>query len=156
VSTSETSGLVTEMAGLQGLVGQHAGYTEWQPMEQDRVNRFADATDDHQWIHVDVERAKGSPFGGTIAHGYLTLSLVAPVMGQLVKVTDATTGINYGLDRVRFPAPLPVGAQWRGGAELLEVTDIPGGQQMKVRVTIEVQGSEKPAMVAEVLVRLYS
>ncbi len=121
-----------------------------------RVNQFADATDDHQWIHVDVERAKDSPFGGTIAHGYLTLSLVAPVMGALVKVTDATTGLNYGLDRVRFPAPLPVGAQWRGGAELLEVTEIPGGQQMKVRVTIEVQGSEKPAMVAEVLVRLYS
>jgi acyl dehydratase len=144
------------MAGLAGLAGQHAGFTEWQPMEQDRVNTFADATDDHQWIHVDVERAKDSPFGGTIAHGYLTLSLVAPVMGALVKVTDATTGINYGLDRVRFPAPLPVGAQWRGGAELLEVTEIPGGQQMKVRVTIEVQGSEKPAMVAEVLVRLYN
>jgi acyl dehydratase len=156
VSTSETSGLVTDMAGLSGLVGQHAGYTEWQAMEQERVNQFADATDDHQWIHVDVERAKASPFGGTIAHGYLTLSLVAPLMGQLVKVTDATTGINYGLDRVRFPAPLKVGAQFRGGAELLEVSEIPGGLQMKVRVTIEVQGSEKPAMVADVLVRLYS
>ncbi len=156
MSTSETSGLVTDMAGLRELAGQHAGYTEWQTMEQDRVNRFADATDDHQWIHVDVERAKESPFGGTIAHGYLTLSLVAPIMGQLVKVTDATTGLNYGLDRVRFPAPLPVGARWRGGAELLEVTEIPGGLQMKVRVTIEVEGAEKPAMVADVLVRLYS
>jgi acyl dehydratase len=156
VSTSETSGLVTDMAGLRELAGQHAGYTEWQTMEQDRVNRFADATDDHQWIHVDVERAKESPFGGTIAHGYLTLSLVAPIMGQLVKVTDATTGLNYGLDRVRFPAPLPVGSRWRGGAELLEVTEIPGGLQMKVRVTIEVEGAEKPSMVAEALVRLYS
>jgi acyl dehydratase len=156
MSTSETSGLVTDMAGLRELAGQHAGYTEWQTMEQERVNRFADATDDHQWIHVDVERAKDSPFGGTIAHGYLTLSLVAPIMGELVKVTDSTTGINYGLDRVRFPAPLPVGARWRGGAELLEVTEIPGGLQMKVRVTIEVQGSEKPAMVADSLVRLYS
>jgi acyl dehydratase len=156
VSTSETSGLVTDMAGLRELAGQHAGYTEWQTMEQERVNRFADATDDHQWIHVDVERAKDSPFGGTIAHGYLTLSLVAPIMGQLVKVTDATTGINYGLDRVRFPAPLPVGSRWRGGAELLEVTEIPGGLQMKVRVTIEVEGAEKPSMVAEALVRLYS
>jgi acyl dehydratase len=155
VSTSETSGLVTDMAGLRELAGQHAGYTEWQTMEQDRVNRFADATDDHQWIHVDVERAKESPFGGTIAHGYLTLSLVAPIMGQLVKVTDATTGVNYGLDRVRFPAPLPVGSRWRGGAELLEVTEIPGGVQMKVRVTIEVDGAEKPSMVAEALVRLY-
>jgi acyl dehydratase len=156
VSTSETSGLVTDMAGLRELAGQHAGFTEWQTMEQDRVNRFADATDDHQWIHVDVERAKESPFGGTIAHGYLTLSLVAPIMGELVEVTDSSTGINYGLDRVRFPAPLPVGARWRGGAELLEVTEIPGGLQMKVRITIEVEGSEKPAMVADSLVRLYS
>jgi acyl dehydratase len=144
------------MAGLRELAGQHAGFTEWQTMEQDRVNRFADATDDHQWIHVDVERAKESPFGGTIAHGYLTLSLVAPIMGELVKVIDSSTGINYGLDRVRFPAPLPVGARWRGGAELLEVSEIPGGLQMKVRVTIEVEGSEKPAMVADSLVRLYS
>jgi len=156
VSTSETSGLVTDMAGLRELAGRHAGYTEWQTMEQDRVNRFADATDDHQWIHVDVERAKDSPFGGTIAHGYLTLSLVAPIMGQLVKVTDSSAGINYGLDRVRFPAPIPVGARWRGGAELVEVTEIPNGLQMKVRVTIEVEGTEKPAMVADVLVRLYS
>jgi acyl dehydratase len=156
VSTSETSGLVTDMAGLRELAGQHAGFTEWQTMEQDRVNRFADATDDHQWIHVDVERAKESPFGGTIAHGYLTLSLVAPIMGELVRVTDSSTGINYGLDRVRFPAPLPVGARWRGGAELLEVSEIPGGLQMKVRVTIEVERSEKPAMVADSLVRLYS
>ena len=156
MSTSETSGLVTDMAGLRELAGQHAGFTEWQTMEQDRVNRFADATDDHQWIHVDVERAKESPFGGTIAHGYLTLSLVAPIMGQLVKVTDSSAGLNYGLDRVRFPAPLPVGARWRGGAELLEVTEIPGGLQMKVRITIEVEGSEKPAMVADSLVRLYS
>ena len=156
MSTSETSGLVTDMAGLRELAGRHAGYTEWQTMEQDRVNRFADATDDHQWIHVDVERAKDSPFGGTIAHGYLTLSLVAPIMGQLVKVTDSSAGINYGLDRVRFPAPIPVGARWRGGAELVEVTEIPNGLQMKVRVTIEVEGTEKPAMVADVLVRLYS
>lgn len=155
MSTSETSGLVTDMAGLRELVGRHAGYTEWQTMEQDRVNRFADATDDHQWIHVDVERAKDSPFGGTIAHGYLTLSLVAPIMGQLVKVTDSSIGVNYGLDRVRFPAPIPVGARWRGGAELVEVTEIPNGLQMKVRVTIEVEGTEKPAMVADVLVRLY-
>jgi acyl dehydratase len=156
VSTSETSGLVTDMAGLRQLAGQHAGYTEWRTMEQDRVNRFADATDDHQWIHVDVERARESPFGGTIAHGYLTLSLVAPIMGDLVKVTDSSTGINYGLDRVRFPAPLLVGSRWRGGAELLEVSEIPNGLQMKVRVTIEVEGSEKPAMVADSLVRLYS
>lgn len=156
MSTSETSGLVTDLAGLPGLVGRHAGYTDWQVMEQERVNQFADATDDHQWIHVDVERAKQSPFKGTIAHGYLTLSLVAPISQELLQVTDATTGINYGLDRVRFPAPLPVGAQWRGGLELVEVTEIPGGAQMKVRVTIEVKDAEKPAMVADALVRVYS
>jgi acyl dehydratase len=155
VSTSETSGLVTTLAGLRDLVGTHAGYTEWRTMEQERVNQFADATDDHQYIHVDVEKAKASPFGGTVAHGFLTLSLVAPISGELVSVSDATTGVNYGLDRVRFPAPLPVGAQWRGGVELLEVSDVPGGVQMKLRVTVEVKGSEKPAMVAESLVRLY-
>jgi acyl dehydratase len=155
VSTSETSGLVTDMAGLSELVGQHVGYTSWREMDQERVNLFADATDDHQYIHVDVERAKESPFGGTIAHGYLTLSLLAPVIGELVQVTDAATGINYGLDRVRFPAPLPVGAQWRGGVELLEVSEIGGGVQIKVRATIEVKGSEKPSLVAEALIRLY-
>jgi acyl dehydratase len=141
---------------LRAAQGSHLGHSGWREITQDQVNRFADATGDHQWIHVDVERAKDSPFGGTIAHGYLTLSLVAPIMDELVKVTDATTGINYGVDRVRFPAPLPVGARWRGGAELVEVTEVAGGLQMKVRVTIEVEGSDKPAMVADVLVRLYS
>jgi acyl dehydratase len=155
VSTSETARLVTTLAGVRDLVGTHAGYTDWKVMEQERVNQFADATDDHQWIHVDVERAKQSPFGGTIAHGFLTLSLLAPITQELVTVSDATTGINYGLDRVRFPAPIPVGAEWRGGAELLEVSDVPGGIQMKLRVTVEVKGSEKPAMVADSLVRLY-
>jgi acyl dehydratase len=155
VSTSETSGLVTDLAGLSQLVGKHAGYTDWQVMEQERVDKFAEATDDHQWIHVDVERAKNSPFGGTIAHGYLTLSLVAPISQELVKVTDATTGLNYGLDRVRFPAPLPVGAEWRGGLEIMEVADVGGGAQMKARVTIEVKGAEKPSLVADVLVRVY-
>jgi acyl dehydratase len=156
VSTSETSRLVTTIAGLPALVGRHAGYTDWKVMDQERVDQFADATDDHQWIHVDVERAKHSPFGGTIAHGFLTLSLLAPITQELVEVTDVTTGLNYGLDRVRFPAPLPVGAEWRGGAELLEVTEVPGGVQMKLRVTVEVKGSEKPGMVAESLVRLYA
>jgi acyl dehydratase len=155
VSASETSGLVTDLAGLSEHVGTHLGYTDWQEMTQERVNQFADATDDHQWIHVDVERAKSSPFGGTIAHGYLTLSLVAPIMGQLMQVTGVTAGINYGLDKVRFPAPLPVGAQFRGGAELLELTEIPGGVQVKARVTVEVKDAEKPSMVAESLVRLY-
>lgn len=155
MSTSEASGLVTDIAGLRDLVGRHAGYTEWREMDQARVNQFADATDDHQWIHVDAERAKESPFGGTIAHGFLTLSLLAPVTQGLLTVTDAKIGINYGLDRVRFPAPLPVGAQWRGGMEIVAVDEIPGGVQCKARVTIEVKGADKPACVAESLVRLY-
>jgi len=155
MSTSQSPGLVTDMAGLAGHVGRHLGYTEWRRMDQERVNLFADATDDHQYIHVDVERAKASPFGGTIAHGYLTLALLAPAIGQLLTVTDATTGVNYGLDRVRFPAPLPVGARWRTGAELLEVVEAGGGLQITLRATVEVDGAQKPAMVADSLVRLY-
>lgn len=155
MTPSETSGLVVAMADVRDHVGEHLGYTEWREMEQDRVNRFADVTEDHNFIHVDVERAKASPFGGTIAHGYLTLSLVAAILGQLLKVSDASVGVNYGLDRVRFPAPLPVGSEWRGGVELIAVDDVPGGLQAKLRVTIEVKGSEKPAMVADCLIRLF-
>jgi acyl dehydratase len=145
-----------ELDELRDSVGKHLGFTDWQEMTQDQVNLFADAADDHQFIHVDVERAKETPFGGTIAHGYLTLSLMAPVMGDLLKVSGVKMGINYGLDRVRFPAPLRVGARWRGGAEIVEVTDVPGGLQVKAKGTIEVEGSEKPACVAECLVRLYA
>jgi len=144
-----------DMAGLRQATGRHLGYTDWQEMTQERVNQFADATDDHQFIHVDVERAKQTPFGGTIAHGYLTLSLMAPVMGQLLNVSDVKMGLNYGLDKVRFPAPLPVGSRWRGGAEIVEVSEVPGGLQVKVKGTIEVEGADKPACVAECLVRLY-
>jgi acyl dehydratase len=150
-----TTDKTTTMAGVRESAGVHLGYTEWQEMSQDRVNRFADATDDHQFIHVDVERAKATPFGGTVAHGYLTLSLLAPVTQQLLQVTDVAMGLNYGLERVRFPAPLPVGKNWRGGAQIVEVDEIPGGLQLKLAETIEVQGSEKPALVAEILVRLY-
>jgi acyl dehydratase len=156
VSSTDAQGLTTDLAGLPALAGRDAGHTDWETMEQARVDLFADATDDHQYIHVDPERAKDSPFGGTVAHGYLTLSLVAPVLGRLLTVTDARTGVNYGLDRVRFPAPLRVGARWRGAAQLQEVTEISGGAQMKVGVTIEIEGSERPAMVAEVLVRVYA
>jgi acyl dehydratase len=155
VSTSDSAGLVTDMAGLKERAGTHVGYTEWREMEQERVNRFADVTEDHNYIHVDIERAKQSPFGGTVAHGYLTLSMLAPVIQELVTVTDATTGVNYGLDRVRFPAPLPVGSQWRGGVELLEVTDVSGGVQIKLRATVEVKGKDKPSLVADALIRLY-
>jgi acyl dehydratase len=150
-----TTNATIELANLRDAVGRHLGYTDWREMTQERVNQFADATDDHQFIHVDVERAKQTPFGGTIAHGYLTLSLMAPVMGELMKISDAKMGLNYGLDKVRFPAPLPVGAQWRGGAEIVDVSEVPGGLQVKVKGTIEVKGAEKPACVAECLVRLY-
>ena len=144
-----------ELAQLGDVVGKHLGYTEWREMTQERVNQFADCTDDHQFIHVDVEAAKQTPFGGTIAHGYLSLSLAAWIMGELMHVSDAKMGVNYGLDRVRFPAPLPVGAQWRGGAEIVEVTEVPGGVQVKTKVTVEVKGQEKPACVAETLARIY-
>ena len=150
-----TTNATLEMASLGDAVGTHLGYTDWHEMTQERVNLFADATDDHQFIHVDPERAKETPFGGTIAHGYLTLSLMVPVMGELMNVSDAKMGINYGLDKVRFPAPLPVGAQWRGGVEVIDVTEVPGGLQVKVRGTIEVKGAEKPSCVAECLMRLY-
>lgn len=150
-TTNET----IELSDLPNWVGKHLGFSEWREMTQDRVNQFADATDDHQFIHVDVERAKATPFGGTIAHGFLTLSLIVPIMGEVFKVSGVTMGVNYGLDRVRFPAPLPVGAQFRGGAEIVEVAEVPGGVQVKSKVTIEVQGTEKPACVAETLVRLY-
>jgi acyl dehydratase len=153
---TSTGGLVTDMAGLRERVGEHLGYTEWEEMTQERVNRFADVTDDHNFIHVDVERARSTPFGGTIAHGYLTLSLVASITQQLMRITDAATNINYGLDRVRFPAPLPVGARWRGGAELVDVSDVPGGLQTKVKATVEVKDAEKPALVAECVFRHYA
>jgi acyl dehydratase len=151
-----TAGATTlTMAELREQAGKHLGHTDWQPMTQEIVNEFADLTNDHNYIHVDVERAKQSPFGGTVAHGFLTLSMAAQVTTQLMRVSDATTGVNYGLDRVRFPAPLPVGAEWRGGAEIAEVSEVPGGLQVKARVTIEVRDAAKPSCVADCLIRLY-
>lgn len=152
---SERPGQTVELDGLQDLAGTHLGYTEWQEMTQERVNQFADVTGDHNYIHVDVERARNSPFGGTVAHGYLTLSLLAPVIQGLVQVSDAATAVNYGLDRVRFPGPLPVGSQWRGGVELAEVSEIKGGVQVKLLATVEVKDAERPALVAECLIRFY-
>ena len=143
------------MKALGELVGVELGPSSWIDVTQERIDAFAATTDDPQWIHTDPERAAAGPFGGTIAHGFLTLSLVAPVSQRLMQVSDAVMGVNYGLDRVRFPAPLPVGAQWRGGMEIVEVTEIPGGVQIKSRITIEVKDSEKPACVADSLVRVY-
>jgi acyl dehydratase len=156
MDSTDAPGLEIDMDGLRECApGTHLGWTDWREMTQPLVNQFADVTDDHNYIHVDVERANSSPFGGTIAHGYLTLSLLAPVTQQLLRVTDASTGINYGLDRVRFPAPLPVGAEWRGGAELAEVSEVPGGLQVKLLATVEVKDKDKPALVAECLLRVY-
>ena len=154
ISTKE--GLFTDIAGLRDSAGSQLGHTDWQEMTQARVDQFADVTEDHNFIHVDPERAKDTPFGGTIAHGFLSLSLLAPVGQQLLQVTDAAMSINYGLDRVRFPAPLRVGARWRGKGEIVETTELSGGLQVKLRLTLEVEGSEKPAVVADQLVRVYA
>ena len=143
------------LAEVATLVGRRLGHTDWREMTQERVDRFADVTEDHNYIHVDVERAKASQFGGTIAHGYLTVSLLAPMSQQLLQVTDAT-GVNYGMDRLRFPAPLPVGAEFRGTGEVKEVSEIKGGMQAKVLLAVEVKGSERPALIADCLFRYYA
>jgi acyl dehydratase len=144
------------LAEVPALAGRHLGHTDWREMTQERVDQFADVTEDHNYIHVDVERAKESPFGGTIAHGYLAVSLLAPISQQLLEVTDARTGVNYGMDRLRFPAPLPVGAQFRGGGEVAEASEIDGGVQVKLNLKVEVKDADRPALVAECLFRYYA
>ena len=142
--------------GVQGLVGQHLGHSDWVTITQEQVNQFAEATGDHQWIHVDPERAaKESPFGGPIAHGYLTLSLLPALMPQIVDITGFRMGVNYGTEKVRFPSPVPVGARVRAGAALEAATSFEGGIQMSLAVTVEVEGGTKPAMVATVVYRRY-
>ena len=138
---------------LTAAVGTPLGPTDWVAVEQSRVDAFADATGDHQWIHVDVERAKAGPFGGTIAHGYLTLSLCSLFLPQLMRVEMSGMGINYGLDRVRFPAPVRVGSRIRAVGEIASVTAVPGGVQVVVRVTVEVEGGARPACVADTISR---
>ncbi len=134
---------------LKDAVGKHLGYSDWLTMEQDRINQFADATNDHQWIHVDVERAKTGPFGATIAHGYLTLSLVSHFMSQVLEVRGFEFAVNYGTNKVRFPAPVKVGSRIRGGAEVIAVEEMKGGIQSVVRVTVEIEGEDRPACIAE-------
>ena len=143
-------------AELSGAVGKHLGHSDWLEVTQERIDRFAEATGDHQWIHVDPERARQGPFGRTIAHGYLTQSLVNHFLPQIVEVRGVSMGINYGADRLRFPAPVPVGSRVRGGAELLSVERTrDGGIQAKLRVTVELEGSERPACVIDTLARYY-
>ncbi|MEI2707001.1 MAG: MaoC family dehydratase [Ilumatobacteraceae bacterium] len=138
---------------IRGAVGAHLGYSEWLTIDQHRVNLFAEATGDHQWIHVDVERAKDGPFGGPIAHGYLTLSLSNLFLPQILRVDGVDLGLNYGANKIRFMTPVKVGERVRGGGELVEVTDVPGGVQTLIRITIEIEGNPKPACVIESLSR---
>ena len=140
---------------LLAAVGKPLGASDWLEIRQERIDGFADATGDHQWIHVDPERAKSGPFGKTIAHGYLTLSLVNCFLPEIVEVRGISMGVNYGCDKVRFPSPVPVGSKLRLGIELLEVSDVAGGVQVKERFTFEVEGAAKPACVAENLFRYY-
>ena len=141
---------------LQGQVGTEIGVTGWMDISQDRVNAFAAATDDHQFIHVDPERASETPFGGTIAHGFLTLSLSVALVGALeLDMGQPKMAINYGLDKVRFPAPVPVGSRLRARVVVQAVSEVSGGIQVNRKVTMEVEGTEKPVMVAETVARYY-
>jgi len=146
----------TTLAELPSFKGKELGTSEWFEITQERVNTFADATDDHQWIHVDVERANAeSPFRGPIGHGFLTLSLFVPMWSQILKVTDVRMGVNYGLNKVRFPAPVPVGSRIRLTATLVEVEEFRGGLQIVAGGVIEREGGDKPVCVLESVTRLY-
>jgi acyl dehydratase len=141
---------------LKSYVGQHLGYSDYMEITQERVNQFAEATGDFQWIHVDVERAKAGPFGGPIAHGYLTLSLGPVLYPQIVRINGFAMGINYGANKVRFPTPVPVGAKLRLGVKLLSVEEIPGGLQSTMEFTFECEGASKPSCVSEIIFRSYA
>ena len=153
MSSSEASTIA--LADLPGLVGKHLGHSDWELIDQDKINRFADATGDHQWIHVDIERAKAGPFGTTIAHGYMTLSLVPIFVFQLLKVEGAKLVVNYGLNKARFPAPVPVDSRVRMGGEIAAVEQVSGGLQVTLNCTFEIEGQTKPACVAEIVFRYY-
>jgi acyl dehydratase len=144
-----------DYAELPTLVGRDLGFSEYRIVTQEQVNAFADATDDHQWIHVDPERAASGPFGAPIAHGFLTLSLAIAFWTELLEVDGVATKVNYGLDKVRFPAPVPVGSRIRMSAVVAEVAEVPGGYQLAVDQTVEIDGGTKPAVVARGLYRFY-
>lgn len=148
---------IASLAALKELIGQEVAVSKWIEITQERVNQFAEATGDRQWIHIDVERSrKESPFGGTVAHGFLTLSLLPKLMESAIVMPDVKMGVNYGLNKVRFPAPVPVGSRLRARIKLLTVDDIPGGAQVSWEVTMEREGSDKPVCVAESIARRYS
>jgi acyl dehydratase len=151
--------MATTVHGIESfseLVGTHLGYSEWHRVDQDQINLFADATGDHQWIHVDPERAKSGPFGTAIAHGYLTLSLAPVLLGEVVVVEGVSMGVNYGCNKVRFPAPVPVDSLLRLGASVAEVEPVSGGVQVVMDLTLETEGSSKPSCVAQVVYRYYA
>ncbi|MEV1286538.1 MaoC family dehydratase [Micromonospora sp. NPDC049679] len=150
-----TPTIVSGVEGALSLQGRDLGYTPYLEVTQEQVNLFADATGDHQWIHVDPERARTGPFGGPIAHGYLTLSLTPAFLPQLVQFEGFSMGVNYGCDKVRFPAPVPVGSRLRCGATVDAVTGITGGVQVTMTLTFEVEGQNKPSCVATILLRHY-
>jgi acyl dehydratase len=155
VETLHSNKLSTIIDEIPGLVGRTFGPSSWFQVTQDDVNAYADVSRDHNPIHVDPAAAARSPFGRAVAHGYLTLSLVVPLMAEVFEVTDMGTGMNYGLDRLRFPAPVPVDGRIRLRGEVLETNPVQGGQQITVRVTFDVDGSSKPACVADLLLRYY-
>ncbi len=139
--------------GVRAHLGEHLGYGEWVEVTQERVNTFAEATGDFQWIHVDVEKAKDGPFGGTIAHGYLTLSMIPTLTRGLFEFKGFRMAVNYGLEKVRFPSPVPVGSRIRGGVKVGAVDEIPGGLQITLEITVEREGAEKPSCVAQNIIR---
>jgi len=140
---------------LKAKTGSHLGYSDWHEVTQEQVDLFADATGDHQWIHTDPERAKDGPFGGTIAHGYLTLSLLPTLLAELLVVDGPRAVVNYGINRLRFPAPVPVGSKLRLGVVVGELEPVAGGHQATINCTFEVEGAQKPSCVADVLFRFY-
>ena len=148
--------IIEGIDGLKAKKGEHLGYSDWLEITQERVNEFAEATGDHQWIHVDPERAKAGPFGGPIAHGYLTLSLASYFLPKVMQVEGFAMGVNYGLNKLRFPSPVPVGGNLRLNATITDVKDISGGVEVTVDMNFEVEGNEKPACVAQAVYRYYS
>ena len=146
---------IAHLQSLQQRVGEELAVGDWVTVDQATIDRFADVTGDHQWIHVDVERAKKGPFGTTVAHGYLTLSLIIPMYSEVLVVSDAKMGVNYGLNKVRFPAPVPVGAKVRLTATLKDVEEVAGGLQVTIAGVIEAEGGSKPVCIAEPVFRIY-
>jgi acyl dehydratase len=158
VSPTETTpaGLRVTVAELAAHAGEDLGHTLWRTLNQDQVNEFADLTEDHNPIHVDTEHAQSNPFGTTIVHGYFSVALLAPLLDELISVTGASLAVNYGIDRLRFPAPVPVGARFRCAAQLAEAEPIDGGVQIRIAATVVVEDAPKPALVAECLFRYYA